>query len=152
MFSVNLNLSDLLQKLSDLTNDDLVRAVAEKVADDAVIPAFQTMPMASGKKMAFVSDKQRRFVMFAIRSGLITVPYRRTGKIGEAFKEPTLSGMDVSLPVAYSDMVRTRGQQAKYHEGTWEDTETIAERIERDDAERIGEAAIIEALQKAGLA
>jgi len=151
MFKARINTSDLEAKLNQVTGPDLIRDIAEAVADQAVIPAFQTMPAASGKKMNFVSNKQRAFVMAAIKSGAIQVPYRRTGKIGDAQKQPNVSGLDVTLPVAYSDLVRTRGQQAKYHTGTWEDDVTIAERIESQDAERIGEKAVIDALSKAGL-
>jgi hypothetical protein len=36
--------------------------------------------------------------MASIRSGAITVPYRRTGKIGISEKHPTSNGIDVVVP------------------------------------------------------
>jgi len=130
-----------------------VRSIAQKVADEAVIPELAKEPFRSTrKKMVFTSAKQRAFVMASIRDGSIEVPYRRTGKIGISEKHPTSNGMDVVVPAEYSDLVRTKGKQAKYHADLWDDTETIAQRLESDVVEVIGTAAVIEALQKAGLA
>jgi hypothetical protein len=152
MFNVKLDLSDLIAKLNGLTDADLARDIAQKVADEAVIPELAKEPFRTpGKKMIFTNAKQRAFVMAAIRSGAIQVPYRRTGQIGISEKHPTTNGMDVVVPVAYSDLVRTKGRQAKFHEGTWPTDEDIASKIEGDTAELIGTAAVIDALQKAGL-
>ena len=151
MFNAKIDLSDLQQKLSQITGPDLVRAIAEAVAKEAVEPELAKEPMASGKKMQFVSNKQRAFVMAAIRTGDIQVPYRRTGAIGISEQHQTTNGIDVVVPAPYSDLVRTKGKQAKYHEGTWPTDEDIALKIEGDTAELIGTAAVIEALEKAGL-
>lgn len=151
MFNVNLNLSDLIDKLNGITSADLARDIAEAVANEAVQPELAKEPFRSGKKMQFVSSKQRAFVLAAIRGGAITVPYVRTGKIGISEKHTTSNGIDVVVPAEYSDLVRTKGRQAKYHEGTWDTTEDIAQKIESDTAELIGTAAVIEALEKAGL-
>ena len=153
MFKARIDISDLQQKLAQITGPDLTRDIAQAVAKEAVEPElakepFRTQPY---KKMQFVSDKQRAFVMAAIRTGDIQVPYRRTGQIGISEQHATTSGMDVTVPVEYSDLVRTKGKQAKFHEGTWEDTESIASRLEADIVEVIGTAAVIEALEKAGL-
>lgn len=154
MFTTTLDISDVLRKLDALGSDaELARTIAIAVADEAVIPELAKEPFRSTrKKMIFKSAKQRAFVMASIRSGAIEVPYRRTGKIGLSEKHPTSNGIDVVVPVDYSDLVRTRGRQAVYHQGTWDDTETIAQRLEADVVEIIGTAAVIEALQKAGLA
>ena len=153
MFKARIDTSDLEQKLSQVTGPDLVRAIAQSVAKEAVEPElakepFRTQPY---KKMQFVSAKQRAFVMAAIRTKDIQVPYRRTGAIGISEQHQTTSGMDVTVPVEYSDLVRTKGKQAKFHEQTWPTTEDIALKIEGDTAELIGTAAVIEALEKAGL-
>jgi hypothetical protein len=89
--------------------------------------------------------------MAAIRTGDIQVPYVRTGEIGNTEKHQTTAGVDVVVPAPYSDLVRTKGMQAKYHEGTWPTTDDIAEKIEGDTAELIGTAAVLAALEKAGL-
>ena len=152
MFKAKIDISDLEHKLKQVTGPDLVRSIAQAVAKEAVVPELAKEPMASGKKQPFKSNKQRAFVMAAIRSGAINVPYRRTGKIGISEQIQTTNGIDVVVPAPYSDLVRTKGKQAKYHQGTWPTTEDIAAKIEGDTAELIGTAAVIEALQKAGLA
>ncbi len=152
MLNVKIDLSDLKTKLAQVTGPDLIRDIAKAVAKEAVEPELAKEPFrTSHPKMQFVSNKQRAFVMAAIRTGDIQVPYRRTGAIGISEQHATSSGMDVVVPVEYSDLVRTRGKQAKYHQGLWDDTETIAQRIENDIAEVIGTAAVVEALEKAGL-
>lgn len=152
MFSAKLDLSDLQNKLNQVTGPDMIRDIAQAVAKEAVEPELAKEPFrTSHPKMQFVSAKQRAFVMAAIRSGDIQVPYRRTGAIGVSEQHATSSGVDVVVPVEYSDLVRTRGKQAKYHQGTWPDDVDIAEKIESDIAEVIGTAAVLEALEKAGL-
>ena len=154
MFKARIDISDLEQKLSQVTGPDLVRDIAQAVAKEAVEPELAKEPYRTQpyKKMQFVSAKQRAFVMAAIRTGDIQVPYRRTGAIGISEQHQTTNGIDVVVPAQYSDLVRTKGKQAKYHEGTWPTDEDIAAKIESDTAELIGTAAVIEALQKAGLA
>ena len=152
MFKAKIDISDLEHKLAQVTGPDLVRAIAQAVAKEAVEPELAKEPFrAAHKKMQFVSNKQRAFVMAAIKDGRIEVPYRRTGKIGISEQIQTTKGIDVVVPAEYSDYVRTRGKQARYHDPLWPDTETIARSIELDEAELIGTAAVIEALEKAGL-
>lgn len=153
MFKARVDISDLEHKLSQVTGPALVRAIAQAVAKEAVEPELAKEPYrTTRKKMQFASAKQRAFVMAAIRSGDIQIPYRRTGKIGISEQHQTTNGLDIVVPVAYSDLVRTKGRQAKFHEGTWPTGEDIAAKIEGDTAELIGTAAVIEALQKVGLA
>jgi hypothetical protein len=154
MFTTTLDISDVLRKLDALGSDaELARTIAQKVADEAVIPELAKEPYRSTrKKMIFKSAKQRAFVMAAIKDGRIEVPYRRTGKIGMSEKHPTSNGMDVVVPVGYSDLVRTKGKQADYHNPLWPTTDQIAQKLEADVVEVIGTAAVLEALQKAGLA
>ncbi len=153
MFKARIDLSDLERKLAQVTGPDLVRAIAEAVAKEAVEPELAKEPFrTTHPKMQFVSAKQRGFVMAAIRRGDIQVPYRRTGQIGISEQHATSNGIDVVVPVEYSDLVRTKGRQARYHDPLWPTTDDIAAKLEADVVEIIGTAAVIEALQKAGLA
>ncbi len=152
MIKATIDLSDLKTKLEKITGPELIRDIAEAIAKEAVEPELAKEPFrTSHPKMQFVSAKQRAFVMAAIRSGDIQVPYRRTGAIGISEQHATSSGMDVVVPVEYSDLVRTAGRQARYHQGLWPTTDDIASKIENDIAEVIGTAAVVEALEKAGL-
>lgn len=153
MFKASINTSDLEAKLNQVTGPDLIRAIADMVAKEAVEPELAKEPFRTPpyKKMQFVSAKQRAFVMAAIKSGDIQVPYRRTGAIGISEQHQTTDGTDVVVPVEYSDYVRTKGKQARYHQPLWPTDEDIAQKIEQDTAEIIGTAAVIVALEKAGL-
>jgi hypothetical protein len=151
MFNAKIDASDLKKKIAAIATPAFLRSIATSVADEAVQPELAKEPMRSGKKMQFVSRKQRAFVIASIRSGAINVPYRRTGRIGISEKHQTTQGVDVVVPAPYSDLVRTKGKQAKFHQGTWPTDVEIAAKIESDTAELIGTAAVIDALQKAGL-
>lgn len=153
MFKASINTSDLEAKLNQVTGPDLIRVISQAVAKEAVEPEIAKEPFRTTpyKKMIFVSAKQRAFVMASIRSGAINVPYRRTGQIGISEQHQTSSGMDVVVPVEYSDLVRTKGKQAAYHNPLWPTTDDIAAKLEADVVEIIGTAAVIESLEKAGL-
>jgi len=152
MFNVKIDLSDLVRKLNGLTNTDLARDIADAMATEAVQPELAKEPFrATHKKAVFTSAKQRAFVMAAIRRGDIQVPYVRTGEVGVSEKHATSNGIDVVVPSSHSDVVRTRGKQARYHEGIWPTDEDIASKIESDTAELIGTAAVLAVLEKAGL-
>lgn len=153
MFKAKIDASDLQKKMAQVTGPDLTRSIAQAVAKEAVVPELAKEPFRAQpyKKMQFVSAKQRSFVMAAIKDGRIQVPYRRTGKIGISEQQQTTNGIDVIVPVEYSDLVRTKGRQAKFHDPLWPTTEAIAAKLESDVVEVIATAAVIEALQKAGL-
>jgi hypothetical protein len=152
VFTATLDLSDLINKLSQIGGPDLAQDIAQAVATEAVQPELAKEPFRSSRpKMIFVSAAQRAFVMAGIRSGALQVPYVRTGNIGNTEQHATTGGVDVTVPAEYSDLVRTKGMQAKYHEGLWPTTDDIAEKIESDTAELIGTAAVLAALEKAGL-
>jgi hypothetical protein len=151
MFRIQIDVSDLQSKLAALDGPAFVREVAAAVADEAVIPEMAKYPSPSGKKQPFRSAQSRKFFFAALKKGSINVPYRRTGKTGQTTKQDTSSGVDVVSTAPYSDKVRTKGKQYKYHEGHWEDTESIARRIEGGDADAIATASVIKQLSKAGL-
>jgi hypothetical protein len=151
MLKAKVDISDLASKINQVTGPELVRDIAQAIYDEAVDPELAKEPMRSGRKQPFVSARQRGYFFAALKSGNINVPYRRTGQIGISQFHATSSGGEAVVPVEYSDLVRTKGKQAKIHEGTWPTTDEIAEKIEGDTAELIGTAAVVEALEKAGL-
>lgn len=84
----------------------------------------------------FVSERQRRFVMASIRDGRITVPYKRTGKLGQSWTwEITrhsngLTGR-VGTNLRYAPLVQAHGRQAQMHAGNWR-TDAMAIEARRD--------------------
>jgi hypothetical protein len=89
-------------------------------------------PAASRKPMVWKSEKQRRYVMAAIREGTIEVPYRRTGTLGRRWTSRVWgAGMDtmgeVGNNTSYGPFVMDRTSQAMYHAGTWPVAQDVAE-------------------------
>lgn len=86
--------------------------------------------------MRFVSDKQRRFVMAAIRRGDIRVPYVRasTKTIGSANLQSSYrinkTGADVQLvsDAPYANYV-IGDQQAEIHKGRWKTSREAVEEV-----------------------
>lgn len=149
--SVTIDAADALKALDRASDPHNAQRIADDVADQVVIPNLAKYPTASGKRMKWKSEKQRRFVMAAIRSGDIEVPYHRTGNLSASYqKQPLADGLALVSNAAYAGYVRGGGpDQAEYHKGNWHTHEQIAQASEGDAAlvatatmvEIIGEAA-----------
>lgn len=66
----------------------------------------------------WASEKQRRYVMWAIRNGTIKVPYQRTGKYGESWKIEKVKGgykLFSTYPVAKWIAGTARDPEMQYH-------------------------------------
>lgn len=90
-------------------------------------------------KLRFYSEKQRRFVMWALRTGVIVVPYRRTRRLAEGWKVDVhwRFGRDeitarVYNAVPYVIWVMGDRMQAYMHRGYWP---TVSEVYRREEAE-----------------
>lgn len=106
-------------------------------AHDAVAYIHQKVPeypLASRKPQPFKNAHQRRHVMWLIRTGQITVPYRRTGGLGRSVTSwhglapGALSRVDtlgdvvrgvIGTSLDYAKPVIDEDNQAEYHQGTW---------------------------------
>ena len=79
-------------------------------------------PPQSRKPQPFKTAKQRRWFFAALKAGIISVPYSRTGTLANSWRA-TKSGWShwlVENSAAYAELViGDGGQQAKYHQGTW---------------------------------
>jgi len=104
-------------------------------------------PAASHKPQAFKTAKQRRGFFAKLRSGQISVPYRRSGQLGSKWIADG-GGAQIRLrnTAGYAGLVHSEKGQASYHRGTWKTDEKIADEVVGD-----GTAAnlIEQALQKA---
>lgn len=150
MIDVEIDISDVLAKLSRLSDAEFDRVVANAVADEAVLPEVAKYPTQEHRAQPFVSAQQRRGFFAKLRSGAITVPYQRTGNLGSSGrKEPFQSGLSVTWLAPYSEIVIGE-KQSKYF-SNWPNVVKVAEKIEGDTAEVIGVAKVLEKLQEAGL-
>ncbi len=141
---VKIDVADALAALNAVEARALEKKITHAVADDIILPRLAKYPSPSGKKMQFVSERQRRFVMASIRSGAITVPYHRSGSLGRSWvKQPLNGGMAIISRLAYAPYVVGDGEQAAYHRGNWDTLDTMAAEID-DDVSQAAAAAVVE--------
>lgn len=107
-------------------------------------------PPAEGSSGGFVSDKQRKFVMAAIREGRIEVPYRRgispgTERMNRSFKIHKAPNTVYLVNTASYWSFVIGNQQATIHVGRWGTIEQV-----RDELLRSGlpEQLVAKALRK----
>lgn len=101
---------------------------------------LSTYPARRSRKLNpghFVSDRQRKFVMAAIREGRIKIPYKRTRTLSRSWHVPpyrsvagTLTGEVVSSGnmAPYNRRVQDSVLQARMHEGNWATIQAIQQR------------------------
>jgi hypothetical protein len=99
-----------------------------KVAD---YPSRQSSVPRSLRGKWFKSERQRRWFFAALRSGEITVPYRRTGTLGRRWMidvrlaEDVLGLMGNATP--YAPYVQDLENQARIHQGNWQTVQQVVE-------------------------
>lgn len=146
----------VLAMLARVAPDELIPPIALGVAEEAR-NEIAPYPAASGRPQPFRSAKSRRFFFAALRSGAISVPYRRGGPQSQALGRrwvisPTSSGADLVNTASYSDLVQNREKQAAYHVGTWKTDADVAEALERSGkVEALARDIVTIFITKAGL-
>ena len=81
-------------------------------------------PPPSTGKVRFKSAKQRRYFFWALKQGIIEIPYVRTGKLGQSWIariDETGSGMygRIGTNMKYAKWVQNAESQARIHQGNW---------------------------------
>ena len=87
-------------------------------------------PRQSRRKQPFRTDKSRRYFFWALRSGVISVPYQRTMTLKNGWQSDAANGgftQIISNDVSYGSLVQGMGTQASYHAGTWPTEAMIAQ-------------------------
>lgn len=112
--------------------------------------ALTDYPPPSTGKVTFKSAKQRRYFFWALKEGLIQVPYVRTGKLGQSWTwKVTVTGSglrgEVGTNLSYAHWVQRQGSQARIHRGNWL-TDYGAVQMKRDEIGRRFRSAIRAAL------
>jgi len=135
-------LEEMLRKLDAATANDTIRTAmhgAVALIHDRV--KVYPEPPEPGDWPGFVSDKQRRWFFWALRSGQIQVPYRRSGLLGQSWR-PYVEGAGmatkgiVDTNLRYAPYVQSRGEQARIHQGRWGTIQTVVEQ-NGDEAARV---------------
>ena len=132
---------EILGRIGEAQIGELIRTVTLGYAVSVQGQLNEDKPPPPGPgSMKFKSDKQRRFVMANIRSGNITVPYKRgtgsTLKGSEALNRSyrvDLQGDDATLTSAASYAPYVVGdQQADIHKGRWMTSVQAVENIQNN--------------------
>jgi len=81
-------------------------------------------PPPSTGPMRFKTAKQRRYFFWAVRQGIITVPYVRSDKLGQSWTwkiTTTSSGLrgEDGTNLKYAKWVQREESQARIHRGNW---------------------------------
>lgn len=108
-------------------------------------------PRRHGIPVVFVSARQRRYFFWALKSGEITVPYRRSGTLGRRWYTKALSGEPgaiVGNPTPYAPFVQAAAQQSEYHRQVpWQTEKQVVTQAQQEGLlRRAMETAIREAL------
>ena len=84
----------------------------------------------------WMTPKQRRWFFANLRAGNITVPYRRTGKLGQGWTSRVTSdavGLEGTVGNAlghtYGRYVQDKARQAKIHQGRWSTVQDVTNRV-----------------------
>lgn len=95
-------------------------------------------PQRPGRRMKFKTPRQARFVRFAVKTGIMEVPYRRTGHLGSAWsvKGPYRKGRQMRVEVyndpslaPYARYVQSDAEQTEFHEeGGWKTPKQVIEK------------------------
>ena len=87
----------------------------------------------------FKTERQRRWFFYALREGLITVPYTRTGLLANSWRTKREGWADwvIENSAIYGALVVGRGKQASYHQNHWWIAEDVIEKDTPDLTRRI---------------
>lgn len=86
-------------------------------------------PTPKRASQPFKTDKQRRWFFWALRTGLISVPYVRTGILASSWRAENNGWADWSIAnsASYAALVVGRGEQSHYHKNHWWVSQDIIE-------------------------
>lgn len=114
---------------------------------------YRYVPRAAVYSPAWKSEKQRRFVMAAIRKGLIRIPHRRTQGLAKGWKVigKGRKSIIVNETPGAQFVVGSAGQQSRHEQavGWWRFDEVVQERMPRMIDAAVG--ALKKVLRKRGL-
>lgn len=139
MINVTIDASDVVALFERMRNaDGLKRGLS--AAAVYLRGKLAQYPSARPQAFQWVSEKQRRFVMAAIRSGDIRVPYARGGQgsqtLGKRWAVADEAGgltKVIGNNAGYAKWVQGGSTQAFYHRGNWKTNEDVA----RDESGRV---------------
>lgn len=84
-------------------------------------------PAQSRKSQPFRTERSRRWFFWALRSGYISVPYNRTGRLANSWRAEKRGQSEwiIGNSAEYSSLVVGEGRQATYHADNWWTAESL---------------------------
>lgn len=128
-------LEALMRAVDELAAMRVVRDTMETAVERVRTQIAVYPPPPSNYRMVWKSERQRRWFFAALRSGQISVPYRRTGTLGRRWTTAvTVSPAEIRGVVgnvtAYGPFVQSQESQANVHQGRWRTAERVAQEME----------------------
>lgn len=127
-------LEELRKKLGPQLTSQVFREPTKRAGQrlEAALTTYPAPP--SSYRMRFKSDRQRRWFFAALRSGRITVPYRRSMTLARGWVLRFIEGVsefrvEVANRVPYLPFVMGPGKQADIHRGRWQTTAQVAQKV-----------------------
>lgn len=117
--------NNMVNDLSPITNA-LLRAGEMLRAEQALYPVHVS------RSQPFKTDASRRWFFWALKTGLIQVPYVRTNALARSWEVSLVSATSVAVGTAHAQAPLMKGdRQATYHRVTgWETAAATTQRIE----------------------
>ena len=128
MITYSLEINDgMVAKLFNRLDHSAVMRVLRPPMEASLLSLHDDLtdnPPKSTGKVRFKSAKQRRYFFWALKQGVITVPYHREGKLGQSWTtkiDETGSGMygKIGTNLSYAKWVQSAESQARIHQGNW---------------------------------
>lgn len=120
------SVNSLFRKLDHMAAVNVLRPPMEasllSLHDD--LTDYPPRPQRPYLKPPLRTAKQRRYFFWALKQGIIKVPYTRTGKLGQSWTwEITQTGAGlrgtVGTNMSYAKWVQNEESQAAIHRGNW---------------------------------
>jgi hypothetical protein len=132
-----LGLGEVIRKLNGL--DDPARFIRPMTEATAHIQnkIAKYPPSPAGRKQGFKTEKQRRYFFWALREGIIKLPYKRTGTLGRKWTSrvsPKGRRGTVGNNTPYARVVQDSGydKYSHYHKETgWSTIQEVAKSEEK---------------------
>lgn len=95
-------------------------------------------PPQTNKPQPFKTEKQRRFFFWALREGIIVVPYPRTGRLANSWSanKEGWANWVLKNSAIYAKFVIAKDTQSNYHKGNW----WVAEDVIDEDVSELTKA------------
>ena len=133
MISISVKAGDVNKQLIRFRGADILGAAFSRI-QRPLEDALKTYPPQSHKPLLFKTVRQRRYFFWALRTGKLHVPYRRTDKLKRGWRARfDLRGTEATLTVTNSsDHVEgvMGKKQWRYHAGNWPQAHVTVKKFE----------------------